>query len=131
IASVFMIIGAIILAETETKTLQDAATILSSVVMGGVFGMYLLGFVSQKANSSAVWIGILITFIFSLWNVLSKQGLLPESLSVPFDLYYTGLIGHIILFATAFVASVLFFGNKEKKDLTNLTVWTQDGKPIE
>lgn len=131
VASVFMIIGAIILLYSDTKTIQDAATILSSVVMGGVFGMYLLGFVTERANSKSVWLGIAVTFIFSVWTVLAKQGILPDSLTVPFDLYYTGMIGHVLLFATAFVASVFIFKKKEKKDLTNLTVWTQDGKPIE
>lgn len=131
IASIFMVIGAIILIYSDTKTIQDAATILSSIVMGGVFGMYLLGFVTERANSKSVWLGIAVTFVFSVWTVLSKQGVLPDSLTVPFDLYYTGMIGHIILFATAFVASALIFKKKDKKDLTNLTVWTQDGKPIE
>ncbi len=131
VASVFMIIGAIILIYADTKTIQDAATILSSVVMGGVFGMYMLGFITTRANSKSVWFGIAITFVFSLWTVLAKQGLMPDSLTVPFDLYYTGMIGHILLFATAFVASVFIFKKKDKKDLTNLTVWTQDGTPIE
>jgi len=131
VASVFMIIGAIILIYSDTKPIQDAATILSSVVMGGVFGMYMLGFVTTRANSKSVWFGIAVTFVFSLWTVLAKQGLMPDSLTVPFDLYYTGMIGHILLFATAFVASVFIFKKKEKKDLTNLTVWTQDGTPIE
>ena len=131
IASIFMVIGAIILIYSDTKTIQDAATILSSIVMGGVFGMYLLGFVTERANSKSVWLGIAVTFVFSVWTILSKQGVLPDSITVPFDLYYTGMIGHILLFAIAFVASVFIFKKKDKKDLTNLTVWTQDGKPIE
>lgn len=131
IASVIMVIGAIIFIYADTKTLQDAATILSSIVMGGVFGMYLLGFVTERANSKSVWFGVAVTFVFSVWTILSKQGVLPDSITVPFDLYYTGMIGHILLFATAFVASVFLFKKKDKKDLTNLTVWTQDDKPIE
>lgn len=131
VASVFMVIGAIIFIYSDTKTLQDAATILSSIVMGGVFGMYLLGFVTERANSKSVWLGIAVTFVFSVWTVLSKQGVLHDSITAPFDLYYTGMIGHILLFATAFVASVFVFKKKDKKDLTNLTVWTQDGKPID
>ena len=131
VASVLMVLGAIVLIYSDTKTIQDAATILSSLAMGGVFGMYLLGFVTKKGSSKAVWVGIAVTFIFSLWAVLSKQGVLPESLTVPFDLYYVGFFGHIILFSVALVAAALFFKRENKKDLTNLTVWTQDGTPIE
>ena len=131
VASVFMILGAIALLYSDTKTIQDAGTILSSIVMGGLFGMYMLGFVTTRVNSKSVWLGIFITFIFSLWTVLSQQEVLPDALIAPFDLYYTGMIGHIILFATAFLASALIFKSKDKKDLTNLTVWTKDGTPIE
>jgi solute:Na+ symporter, SSS family len=131
IASIFMVMGAIILIYTDTKTIQDAAATLSSLVMGGVFGMYMLGFVTTRVNSKSVWIGIGMSFIFSIWTVLAKQGVLPDSLSFPFELYYTGLLGHIILFATAFVAAALIFKKKDKKDLTNLSIWTQDGTPIE
>jgi len=131
IASIFMVIGALILIYSDTKTIQDAATILSSVVMGGVFGVYLLGFVTERANSKSVWLGIAVTFVFSVWTILSKQGVLPESITVPFDLYYTGMIGHILLFGIAFVASVSIFKKEKKKDLTNLTVWSQDDKPID
>ena len=131
IASIIMVIGAIIFIYSDTKTIQDAATILSSVVMGGVFGVYLLGFVTERANSKSVWLGIGVTFVFSVWTILSKQGVLPESITVPFDLYYTGMIGHILLFGTAFVGSVFIFSKEKKKDLTNLTVWSQDDKPID
>ena len=93
--------------------------------------MYMLGFVTTRTNSKSVWVGIVITFIFSLWSVLAKQGILPEFLQFPFDLYYTGMIGHILMFASAFVAAALIFKKKEKKDLKNLTVWTQDGSPIQ
>ncbi|MEE9431884.1 MAG: sodium:solute symporter [Melioribacteraceae bacterium] len=131
VASVFMILGSIVLLYSDTKTIQDAGTILGSVVMGGLFGMYMLGFVTTRTNSKSVWLGIIVTFCFSVWTVLSKQGILPDSLSAPFDLYYTGMIGHIILFAVAFLAATLIFKSKDKKDLTNLTIWTQDGKPID
>lgn len=132
IASVIMILGAILLNQTETKTLQDLATILIGFVAAGIFGLYMFGFLTRIGNFLAVWIGIGAVFLFSLWTVLSSTGVLPESLKVPFDLYYTPFLGHILLFATALVAALLLMNKtKEKRDLTNLTVWTQDDQPIE
>ena len=126
VTSVVMIVGAIILSQTETKTLQDAAVILISLLMGGVTGLYMIGFLTKVGNERTAWIGILTTFTFSLWTVLASRGILPEWLSLPFDLYYTGFIGNIIMFATIFMIASLL--SKRKKDLTNLTVWTQEGK---
>jgi SSS family solute:Na+ symporter len=128
-ASVFMIIGAIVLTKTETKTLQDTATILASVLMGGIFGLYLFGFITKRGDSRTVWIGILFTFLFSVWTIFAGGDLLPDWLSLPFDLYYTGFIGHIVMFTTIFIATLLLI--ERKKNLTNLTIWTQDKTPIE
>ena len=129
IASVFMIIGAGILTQIEGNTLQDTATVLASIVMGGVFGLYLFGFITKRGGIKAVWFGISITLIFSVWTVLMKKGFLPDWMSVPFDLYYTGFLSHIVMFTFIF-AGTMFFVTKKLK-LTNLTIWTQDKTPIE
>jgi SSS family solute:Na+ symporter len=70
-----------------------------------------------------------VTFVFSLWTVLSSRGVLPDWLTVPFDLYYTGLIGNVVMFSTIFILAVMISG--KKRELKNLTVWTQDGKVID
>ncbi len=101
-SSICMILGAISLALIETKTLQHAATVLVSVLSGGLLAIYLLGFTTIKTNTKAIWVGIITTWAFSIWTVLSKQQLIPDSLSAPFDLYYTGLIGNIVLFFVAY-----------------------------
>jgi SSS family solute:Na+ symporter len=98
-AALFMVCGALILNASETKTLQDTATILSSITGGGLLGLYLLGFFTKKGNAKSVWIGLIVTSLFTIWTILSKRGLVPEWLHTPFDLYYTGLIGNIIMFA--------------------------------
>ena len=129
IASLFMILGAGILTQIEDNTLQDTATILASVVMGGVFGLYLFGFITKRGGIKAVWFGISITLLFSIWTVLMKKGFLPDWMSVPFDLYYTGFMSHIVMFAFIFAGTMIFI--TKKMDLKNLTVWTQDKTPIE
>ncbi len=120
IASLFMIIGAIILANYETKTLQHVSTIITAILSGGLLGLYLLGFLTRKGNTKSVWAGIIATAIFTIWTICSKNNLFPGA-SLPFDLYYAGLIGNVIMFVTAFIASFIF--QDDKKDLTNLTVF--------
>jgi SSS family solute:Na+ symporter len=126
VTSVIMIIGAIILSQTETKTLQHFIVTLISVLMGGVMGLFMLGFLTQRGNGKTAWFGIILTFIFSSWTVLSSNELLPNWLSVPFDLYYTGLIGNILMFVSIFIISAILY--KKKRDLPNLTIWTQKDK---
>ncbi|MEH6345878.1 MAG: sodium:solute symporter [Bermanella sp.] len=122
-SALLMIGGAIYLANAETKTLQDTATVLTSVLGGGLLGLYLIGFFTQHGDARAAWAGLISTMVFTSWTILSNKGLLPDSISVPFDLYYTGFVGNVIMFViTYFVARFAF---KNKNDLNGLTVWNK------
>lgn len=121
ISAMLMISGAIYLANAETKTLQDTATILTSILGGGLLGLYLIGFFTKKGDARAAWAGLISTMVFTVWTILSKNQLLPDAISVPFDLYYTGFVGNVIMFVITYVvASTLL---KTQKDLAGLTVW--------
>jgi len=116
-----MILGAIYLAHAETKTLQDTATVLTSILGGGLLGLYLIGFFTKKGDARAVWVGLISTMVFTAWTIFSKKGLLPEAISVPFDLYYTGFVGNVIMFVvTYFVAAKLY---PSSKNLDGLTIY--------
>ena len=125
-ATIIMIIGSCILAFSKMNTLQDTYNTIGSVVMGGVLGLYLLGFCTKRGNEKSVWFGIALTMMFSLWTVLAKYSFLPDWLQAPFDLYYTGILGQIVMFAGIFVAAVLF--SDSKNNLKNLTIWTKGNK---
>jgi len=129
VAAAVMIVGAILLAKSDTKTLQDTATVLASLFGGGLLGMYMLGFLTKRGDARAVGFGIGATLLFTCWTMLSSKQLLPKALEVPFDLYYTIIIGNFVMFIVGFIAGTLL--PKKKRDLTNLTVWTQDGTPLE
>ncbi len=122
VTSVFMIIGAIYIYQAETKTLQDTATILVSLLSGGMLGLYLLGFFTTRGDARAAWVGIFFTVVFTLWTILDKRGLLPDSMQLPFDSYYTTIIGNFIMFVSAYLVATLFF--KTEKRLAGLTVWS-------
>ena len=112
VTSVFMIVGAIFLQQAETKTLQDTATILASLLSGGLLGLYLMGFFTKKlgteGDAKGIWVGISCTIAFTIWTILSKKGLLPDALTFPFDLYYTGLFGNLIMFIVGYVATQMW-----------------------
>ncbi len=119
--SVFMIIGAILLMNAETKTLQDTATILVSIVSGGVLGIYLLGFFTNQGDSRAVWVGLLLTSLFTIWTILAKKELLPNGWGLPFDLYYTAIIGNLLMFLTGFIMALFIFPRRTL--VGDLSVW--------
>jgi len=108
IVSIIMILGAMLLINAQTKTLQDTATILVSIISGGILGVYLLGFFTRQGDARAVWSGLLLTALFTIWTILAKKDVLPDSWIVPFDLYYTAIIGNLLMFVIGFFAARLF-----------------------
>jgi SSS family solute:Na+ symporter len=121
VAAALMIGGAIILAESDTKTIQDTGSIIVSLLGGGLLGLYLLGFFTRRGDARAVAGGIIATMTFTAWTLASRYGVLPDALLFPFDLYYTGIIGNLVMFVVGYLLGAAL--PKRERDLRNLTVW--------
>ena len=115
LVSCLMIVGAIYINQADTKTLQDTATVLASLLGGGLLGLYLIGFFATKGDARSAWVGIAVTMVFTLWTILDKRGLLPESLSLPFDAYYATLIANFLMFVVIYVFATVVFRNQHVK----------------
>jgi SSS family solute:Na+ symporter len=121
VSSAIMIVGAIILVDIETTTLQDATNILASLLGGGLLAIYMLGFFTRLADGRAVIFGLVCTIIFTAWTVFAERKMLPDWLNVPFDLYYTMMIGNVVMLVTTIGAAFVF---PRKKPLeAGLMVW--------
>ncbi|MBN1341573.1 MAG: sodium:solute symporter [Phycisphaerae bacterium] len=125
-SAVIMVLGAIALSRAETKTLQDTGTILASLMSGGFLGVYLLGFLTTKGDARAVWIGLACANLFTAWTL--TRSWLPDFMNVPFDLYYAGIVGHLVMLVVGYLVGSMI--SNRKRDLTNLTVWRQDATPV-
>lgn len=150
-SSLIMIGGAYWLSTAETKTLQDTATKLNSISAGGLLGLFMLGFLTVRGDGRAVLFGILFTVTYSTVVALYElkmmllianyitanyaasdllMGLgarlrgLHTFISQNLDTYYATIIGNFVMFSTGYVIGALF--QRQKRDLKNLTVWTQD-----
>jgi SSS family solute:Na+ symporter len=130
-SSVIMIAGAYWLLMSESKTLQDLWTELQAIVAGGLLGLYMLGFFTMRGDGPAVGVGILTAVAFSALISLAELGWLPSGITMPlkanFDSYYTGIISNVLMFGIGYAASHGYA--RRTKDLTNMTVWTQ--QPLE
>ncbi len=121
IVSIFMIIGAFLLIHAETKTLQDTATILVSIISGGVLGVYCLGFFTNLGDARSIWVGLIVTALFTAWTVLSKKGVLADEWVLPFDLYYTAIIGNLLMFLCGFFVSLFIY--KRTSSVGEFSIW--------
>jgi SSS family solute:Na+ symporter len=142
-SALIMMGGAALFLEMNTLTLQDLGTKMAAIVAGGLFGLYALGFLTTRGNGKTVFAAIICTVFFSVYITLIEAKVitvamyagmgLSESvakvLANPFHSYYTGIVGNIVMFFVGYIVASLF--QREKRDLTNLTVWTGAGTPEE
>ncbi len=132
-SAAMMVAGAYWLLSAQQRTLQDIATEIAAIAAGGLMGIYMLGFFTTRGDGRAVAFGIACTACFSALMSLSALGWLPHDfqawIEAHFESYYTGVVGNIAMFVIAFTAAS--FVSKKPRDLTNLTVWTQDGQPLD
>lgn len=114
VVSVLMMIGALVLHNTQMNTLQDTMTALVSILSGGLLGLYCLMFFTPVRSVAAVWSGIITTLLFSAWVVYLAKG---QSASAVWgiDLYYTAILANLVMLISAcaiqFVERVLKTGS--------------------
>ncbi len=119
VAGAAMIVGATGLLYAEGPTLQDISIKLTSLLGGGILGIYAIGFTTRRGDARAVWGGIVCTVAFTLWTT----GFFPAAWTVPFDTYYTAFIGNFAMFVVGYaLARVL---PARVRDLRGLTLWSR------
>lgn len=125
-SSGIMILGALALQNDDGKTIQDTATVLTQLTAGGLLGLYMFGFLTSRGDGRAAGVAIVCTIVYSAYRSLEGFEFVP---AMPLDTYYTGIIGHVLMFTISFAIASLM--TTRVKDLTNLTFWTQDGSPLD
>jgi SSS family solute:Na+ symporter len=106
-----MVVGAILLLEARTKTLDDAAIKLIALTSGGLLGLYLLGFLTRRGDGRSAAFAIVATLALSLYRALSPLSWFPAGLRIPaLDAvhgYYTALLAHAVMFGVGGLAGWL------------------------
>ena len=133
-AAILMFGIAFWLTTIEMKTFHHTGTILGAVMSLGLFGIYMLGFFGPLGDGRALFVALATTMVFSVWRagITLEWWIGPGDVWYNTDDYFTGMIGHALVFMIGFlVAGTLQRVEKKKRDWTNLTVWTQDGEELQ
>jgi SSS family solute:Na+ symporter len=117
---------ALVLARSQGSALSLWYTI-SAIVAGGLAGLFLLAFLSGRAHARGVWVGILATVLFTGWATLTygEQRMVDlGAWNYPWHEYTIGAVGHLVLLAVGYVASLLLPAGRSCDDsLSRLTLW--------
>jgi len=106
---VLCILAALILSHTQTPALSVWFS-ASSIVSGGLAGLFLLAFLSPRTNRRGVYAGIAACIGFTAWATLTmgeKRVLSLGHFNFPWHDYMIGAIGHVVLVVVGYTVSVL------------------------
>ena len=99
---------ALVLSHTQTGALSLWFS-ASAIVSGGLAGLFLLAFLSPRANRQGVYAGIAACFAFTAWATLTlgeKRIVDLGRFNFPWHDYMIGAIGNVVLLAVGFAASL-------------------------
>ena len=114
---------ATILAHTNGTALGLWYTV-SAIVAGGLAGLFLLAFLVARAGATAAYVGIGASLVFTAYATLTLDGGKLWDLgrfNFPLHNYMIGVIGHLVLLGSGWVAC-LFFPNRDE-GARELTLW--------
>lgn len=97
---------------------------LSAIAAGGLAGLFLLAFLSERASRTGAYLGIAASLLFTTWATLTLDGGKMWNLgrwNFPFHNYMIGVIGHVVLLVTGYAGS-LVYPNRDPST-RELTVW--------
>jgi len=101
-------VAALILAHTRGGALSMWFAV-SAIVSGGLAGLFLLAFLSRRANARGASIGIAASLLCTVWAVLTNRRLVDLGpLNFRWHDLTIGAVGHLVLCVVGYAASLLW-----------------------
>lgn len=97
---------------------------VSSILTGGIAGLFILAFLSRRTNKGGIWTGIIACLIFTGWATFTNgKGQLFDlgEYNFPLPGIMIGVIGHVIVVVVGYCASFLF--PPPEPAMRELTLW--------
>jgi solute:Na+ symporter, SSS family len=115
----------LLLPEKGAAPLMERVIIIASVLSGGTLGLFCLGFFSRTATREGCYVGMGIAAVFTAWAILTQPGnrIVDLGFNFPLNPLLIGVLGHLVLFSTGWIASRLL-GGHVPENVERLTYWS-------
>jgi len=94
---------------------------ISAIASGGLAGLFLLAFLSPRANRRGIYIGMIVTALFTAWAT-ATSGAKPwvnlGAWNYGWNDLTIGAVGHVVMLVSGYLGSLLFKGDPAARDLT-------------
>jgi solute:Na+ symporter, SSS family len=115
----------LLLPEEGAAPLMERVIIIASILSGGTLGLFCLGFFSRTATRRGCYVGIGVAAVYTAWAILTQPSGRILDLGFNFQLnpLLIGVIGHLVLFVSGWLASRAFGGHRPD-NVESLTYWS-------
>lgn len=119
---------AILLIPSEgAAPVMERAITIATILSAGTFGLFALGFMTEKATRLGCYTGIVCCVLYTVWALLTVPGQLGNrilDLGFNFNMnpILIGVGGHFVLFTVGYVTS-LIFGGYRPENVSNYTIY--------
>jgi solute:Na+ symporter, SSS family len=103
----------------------------TAIVAGGLAGLFLLAFLSQRAGRAAAIVGIVANLIFTAYATVTLDGgkiLNLHRYNYPWSEYTIGVFGNLLLLGAGLLYAVLFPARSDRRSTATLWGWLADRK---
>lgn len=123
IAGALCTIVALLLARTNGNALSLYFT-ATSILAGGLFGVFFLAFASTRASTAGVWVGVAACLVFTAYATLTSgksHELDLGAWNFKWQGVLVGVIGHLVVMVVGYLASLVLPAKKPTDRA--MTVW--------
>ena len=115
----------LLIPEKGSTPVMERAITIATILSGGTLGLFTLGFATRTATRLGSYVGIACCLVYMTWAILTEPGNRIVDVGFNFELnpILIGVLGHLVLFVTGWVASKLF-GGYRPPDVEDLTFWS-------
>lgn len=133
-----MIVTALLIQQAGQSSFLPMSFFITSIVVGGLGGLFCLGLFSTRANSQGAMVGIGCALLVTVYLTLSavdsnpdwNLNVLPDALRSPTHKFMIGVLCNIAAFVVGYFAS-FFFAPPSNQQIERATWWTRQRDQVE
>jgi solute:Na+ symporter, SSS family len=123
------VLTALVIHWTRTSALVDIQQMCITILSGGLLGLFMIGFLTKRVDNFSALVATVLTIVSVIMWLFFKSDFgvshFPQVEQKIPDNFMINVLSNTFIFAFAYLFSVIF-RRKSKKDLHNLTIWTDN-----
>jgi solute:Na+ symporter, SSS family len=122
----------LLIPEKGSAPVMERAIIIATILSGGTLGLFTLGFATRTATRRGAYVGMACCLVYMTWAILTEPRNRVIDVGFNFELnpILIGVLGHLVLFGTGYIASRLFGGHRPD-NVEDLTFWSHKIRYVE